>query len=600
MAENNCFNDDNKAYLNNDVIDQIRTHLGSSSKDNIISISLKTFSQKDIIDAKKLLVSTTWDRLSEIDPNLAEKVKKPRRNTQNRSSSDVILSDIIKIMHALESDDVEINTDPKNPQRVCYVNPEIANINAMLTRLDLVENENSTLKKRVDEQNIKHESMEECIKELKESINELKESNKELKVQNKDILKITATGGSPLPPLSCKPADISYNASPIAPVSFQIPSSQLDGAKSLPGPTAPLTNEYINKENVFYLGSAATTYGVTSKPLITPTKTSSNKPTELPLRSTPLCANNITKSSSPMSLLYFPKFNADTTVTDGSNFWFPEQKVKSSPPAFSSTIPTLSDFPTLQETLTNTTAAIRNSAAASLTAIGNSHKKPVTQFLQPQVTNYAPAGNFISGGARPKHVNANKLKRQNAKPYISGASVVPVQPNNPQAWPNSLPDHQTGNSGQIEHRNYSSGVVPTNESQPKNEKKSLNYRCGTASDPQKSLTANKPMFWNNKCLVIKGIANNINVSQIYEKINKIADKKIQYLHQPVILSKMTQHNRTMVFELNEEDYGILSNENIWDNTVKVAEFVGNRFWRKNNVKYTPTQMKNSVRDSWQH
>ena len=63
---------------------------------------------------------------------------------------------------------------------------------------------------------------------------------------------------------------------------------------------------------------------------------------------------------------------------------------------------------------------------------------------------------------------------------------------------------------------------------------------------------------------------------------------------------MTQHNRTMVFELNEEDYGILSNENIWDNTVKVAEFVGNRFWRKNNVKYTPTQMKNSVRDSWQH
>ena len=134
----------------------------------------------------------------------------------------------------------------------------------------------------------------------------------------------------------------------------------------------------------------------------------------------------------------------------------------------------------------------------------------------------------------------------------------------------------------------------------KNEKNSLNYRCGTASDPQKSLTANKPMFWNNKCLVIKGIANNINVSQIYEKINKIAGKKIQYLHQPVILSKMTQHNRTMVFELNEEDYGILSNENIWDNTVKVAEFVGNRFWRKNNVKYTPTQMKNSVRDSWQH
>ena len=108
-------------------------------------------------------------------------------------------------MHALESDDVEINTDPKNSQRKCYVKPEAANIYAMLTRVELVENENNNLKKRVEivenensnlkksvnELTIKHESMNECFKEFKESIKELKESKKELKGHNKDILKIT-------------------------------------------------------------------------------------------------------------------------------------------------------------------------------------------------------------------------------------------------------------------------------------------------------------------------------------------------------------------------------------------------------------------------
>ena len=76
MAENNGVNDDNRPYLKNDVIDNIYTHLGSSSKESLISISLQLFSDKEITDAKKLLISTTWDRLEEIDPNLADKVKK--------------------------------------------------------------------------------------------------------------------------------------------------------------------------------------------------------------------------------------------------------------------------------------------------------------------------------------------------------------------------------------------------------------------------------------------------------------------------------------------------------------------------------------------
>ena len=46
------------------------------------------------------------------------------------------------------------------------------------------------------------------------------------------------------------------------------------------------------------------------------------------------------------------------------------------------------------------------------------------------------------------------------------------------------------------------------------------------------------------------------------------------------------------------DFATLSNPDIWDNSVKVAEFVGNGFWRKNNVKSTPRQKNKSVKDSW--
>ena len=128
----------------------------------------------------------------------------------------------------------------------------------------------------------------------------------------------------------------------------------------------------------------------------------------------------------------------------------------------------------------------------------------------------------------------------------------------------------------------------------------MTYRRGTASDPQRSLGDNKPMFLNNKCLVIQGISKNLSMAEVKHKINVIAEKKVIFLCEPVILSKTTQRNRTVAFELNEVDYALLTNEQIWDNSVRVADFVGHRFWRKYNVKFTPTQAKNSVRDSWNH
>ena len=64
----------------------------------------------------------------------------------------------------MESDDIVINSDPNKPQRLCYINPEAANITAVLTRVELVENENVLLKKNFEELNNKHSILEESSK----------------------------------------------------------------------------------------------------------------------------------------------------------------------------------------------------------------------------------------------------------------------------------------------------------------------------------------------------------------------------------------------------------------------------------------------------
>ena len=91
------------------------------------------------------------------------------------------------------------------------------------------------------------------------------------------------------------------------------------------------------------------------------------------------------------------------------------------------------------------------------------------------------------------------------------------------------------------------------------EKKGHNYKCGTATDPLRSLSAHMSNFLNNKCLVINGIVKELNIPHIYNKINVIAGKQIRFLHKPVILSKEIQKVCIMVFKLNDEDYNILIN-----------------------------------------
>ena len=205
-------------------------------------------------------------------------------------------------------------------------------------------------------------------------------------------------------------------------------------------------------------------------------------------------------------------------------------------------------------------------------------------------------------GARPR-TEVNKPKGQLKLNHVnSGISNTPTHgptggnPGNLDI--SGLPQHnnqKTTTPGPIGSNLGNLGVPSL--PQHNNQKTNSAYQRGRASDSNRSLSGNQTSFLNNKCLVIKGISKHLNNDQVKRKINSIVQRDIGFLFDPIILSKETQKNRTMVFELNEVVFATLSNPDIWDHTVQVAEFVGNRFWRKNNVKFTHRQNSRLVRDS---
>ena len=198
-------------------------------------------------------------------------------------------------------------------------------------------------------------------------------------------------------------------------------------------------------------------------------------------------------------------------------------------------------------------------------------------FNQGNISSWPQNIQHGKGGARPR----TEVNKSNGKHKLNRVNSGISKTANPGPTGNNL-----GNLGV--------SSLP----QHNNQKANFAYQCGRASDPNRSLSGNKTSFLNNKCLVIKGIGKHLDENQIKRKINSIAQRDIGFLFDPVILSKTTQTNRTIVFELNEDDYATLSNPDIWDSTVQVAEFAGTRWWRKNNSKYTPRQKSKSVRDSF--
>ena len=124
------------------------------------------------------------------------------------------------------------------------------------------------------------------------------------------------------------------------------------------------------------------------------------------------------------------------------------------------------------------------------------------------------------------------------------------------------------------------------------------YVRGTASDSNRSLAGELPDHFKNKVIVISPVSKDLSRVQFKEEIDRIAGRNINFLFEPIILNKAYQKTRTIAIELSPDDYTLLSNRNIWNPNMKISEFDGNRFWRRNSMRLTPTERKNSVKDSW--
>ena len=106
-----------------------------------------------------------------------------------------------------------------------------------------------------------------------------------------------------------------------------------------------------------------------------------------------------------------------------------------------------------------------------------------------------------------------------------------------------LSNGQTGIAAKPTSARYNLGnlgvpptVIRNSANYMPNKSKNFTYKSGTAYNPQRSLSNNKPSYLNNRCLVIKGIGKHLNKYQLKQKINDIAGKRINYLFDPIMVN----------------------------------------------------------------
>ena len=186
-------------------------------------------------------------------------------------------------------------------------------------------------------------------------------------------------------------------------------------------------------------------------------------------------------------------------------------------------------------------------------------------------------------------VKADKTKKGKAK---NNDVVILQNSNHSGSMPNvNAPSTMSFNS-------TASSGIQHNTPAPDAVRKKVKFVRGTASDSNRSLAGELPDHFKNKVMVISPVSKDLSRVQLKEEIDRIAGRNINYLYEPVILNKVFQKTRTIAIELTDEDYRLLSNRNIWNPNMMISEFEGNRFWRRNSMRLTPTERKNSVKDSW--
>ena len=568
--------------VKSDILHYLHTNSNRSSEANLIEACKDHFSSTAILEAKKYLLSECNGILADIDNKLISKLAKRRRNTSGRHCSNVILIDIIEIMKAIQGSDLDIDILPNKASNIPSVNPEHLTMHSMSERIDLQ-----------DSQFVKLSEHEQMVKDMIV----LTRENEILKADVKKLtewMNICVTSKSGNPDGGQRAAAATEPA--FLPVIDTVPSTPPTETTlhTLPTITPPHT----------HTTQTLTTDIISHTPPHTAILHPSPAVHTLPPHTTPdtiPTATPLPTHTDPLALALPPALT-DRKVPSHINTGtvslssFANQGATFSVPSFFNQGNPFSVGKQLIPQGSNANGARQKTKLATFRGKPK-HGKDISQATKAAITAAVYAHN---GGANLQEAvligENTAVEYSDPKPIVAKAGIL-----------GSDGIHTEKSGGPARAGNLGlplpmpiSNPTPQNIAQQNSDKKGLTYRRGTSSDPKRSLGDNKPMFLNNKCLVIQGISKNLSMAEVKNKINVIADKKVLFLCEPVILSKTTQRTRTVAFELNEVDYALLANEQIWDNTVRVAEFVGNRFWRKYNVKFTPTQAKNSVRDSWNH
>ena len=102
----------------------------------------------------------------------------------------------------------------------------------------------------------------------------------------------------------------------------------------------------------------------------------------------------------------------------------------------------------------------------------------------------------------------------------------------------------------------------------------------------------------NKCLMIKGLRKDLSPAQCLEYINRTAKKTVDILKIAIISREYTPW-LTVAVELNTSDYDLLSDINIWENSIGMRDFIGWRHWHGSKPrKLSPQEIKSLVCMSW--
>ena len=128
--------------------------------------------------------------------------------------------------------------------------------------------------------------------------------------------------------------------------------------------------------------------------------------------------------------------------------------------------------------------------------------------------------------------------------------------------------------------------------------KTAPYRRGNADNTESNMVMKKPTFMKNKCLVISGLRKDASREDCLQYINKTVNRNINVLHIEILAREYSPW-LTIAVELNETDYELLSNINLWEKAIRIRDFIGWRFWHgQKPKKLAPHQIKGSVRMSW--